>query len=126
MDPEDKQSFENGVRMQLIEQLKNVGTKFINSPKVIMNLNWYFRKNDTFPHPNIQIEMEWKYESLFLEMFPEVKIQLREWETKNLSVLNCDVIKRYITEQVFPKVYQTYLSETSHNNSPTLDGFLAD
>ena len=59
-------------------------------------------------------------------MYPEVKIQLREWATRNLSVLNCDVIQKYITEQVFPKVYQTYLSEISHNNSPTLDEFLAD
>ncbi len=90
-----------------------------------MKLNRYFRKNDTFLHPNIQVEMDQKYESPFLEMYPEVKMQLKEWGAKNLSVLNCEVIKKYITEKVFPKIYQTYLSETSHDNSPNFDDFLA-
>ena len=41
-------------------------------------------------------------------------------------MLNCDVIKKNITEHIFPKVYLTYLSEISHDNSPTLEKFLSD
>ena len=125
MDPEDRYSFEKCCEDAIVS-LKSVGIKFINSPKIIMKLNKYFRKNDTFSHPNIQVEMDWTYESPFSETYPEVKKQLREWCTKKLSLLNCYVIRKYITEQIFPKVYLTYLSENSHDNSPTLEKFLSD
>ena len=125
MNCEGRRSFEKCCE-DAIENLKNVGIKFLNSPKVIMKLNQYFRRNDTFPYPNIQFELDCQYESPFLEMYPEVKIKLREWATKNLSELNCDEVKKYITQELLPEVHQTYLSENLHNNSPTLDEFLSD
>ncbi len=57
MDPEDRYSFEKCCEDAIVS-LKSVGIKFINSPKIIMKLNKYFRKNDTFSHPNIQVEMD--------------------------------------------------------------------
>ena len=125
MAPEDRCSFEKRCE-DAIEDLKKVGIKFIHSPKIIMKLNRYFRRFGTFPHPNIQVELARRYESPFLEIYPEVKLELRQWATKNLSVLNCDVVQKYITEELFPKIHQTYLLNNSNNNSPSLDEFLSD
>ena len=125
MDPDKRCSFKMCCELA-IEHLKEVGIKFIHSPKYLMKLNRYFRQNNKLPHPNIQVELDRQYRSPFLEMFPEAKIELKEWALKNLSVLNCDVIKKYISQKLFPKVYETYLSEHPNDNSPSLDHFLSD
>ena len=78
MASEDRHLFEK-CSEDAIEDLKKVGIKFIHSPTIIMKLNHYFCRNDPFPHPNIQGEMDCRYELPFLEMHTEVKIQLREW-----------------------------------------------
>ena len=57
-------------------------------------------------------------------MYPEAKIELKECATKKLSVMNCDVINNYITNELFPKVYLTYLTDQPNDNSPSLHGFL--
>ena len=101
MDPQDRHSFEKCCE-EAINSLKQVGIKFIHSPKIIMKLNHYFRNNNTFPHPNIQVELDRQYESPFLETFPEVKIQIREWASKNLSDLSCDEVQKYLTKELLP------------------------
>ena len=96
---------------QAIEDLRKVGIKFIHSPKSLIKLNRYFCLSNTFPHPNIQVELDRQYESPFLKTDPEAKTQLREWATKNISVLNCDHVKNTLHRiyfQRFIKLTWTY------------------
>ena len=121
MNSEDRYSLKK-CREKAIEDLRKDGIKPIHSPKSLMRLNRYFRLSNTFPHPNIQVELDWQYESPFLETYPEAKTQLREWTTKNISVLNYDHVKKYITQIIFLSTYQTYL-DLQNDNSPSLDFF---
>ena len=54
MAPEDRRLF-GKCSEDVIEDLIKVGIKFIHSPKIVMKLNRYFRRNYRFPHPNIQV-----------------------------------------------------------------------
>ena len=60
-----------------------------------------------------------------METYPEAKTQLQEWATKNISVLNCDHVKKYITNNIFPTIYQTYL-DSQNDNSPSLESFVGE
>ena len=59
-----------------IEDCQKFGFKTINSPKVLMKLNRYFRRNETLPHPNMTIELGHKYHLHFLEAFSELEFKL--------------------------------------------------
>ena len=75
-----------------VQKCHKFGNKLINSPKVLMNLNMYFRQNETFPHLNITIELERKYHSVLLDTFPELVIKLRrQWASKILAKMNYEL-----------------------------------
>ena len=94
-----------------IRKCHKFGYKNINSPKVLMKLNRYFRENETFPHPNIAIGLDRKYNSIFLETFPEFQISLRKWACINLARMSCESVQNHINENLIPEIYETYLSE---------------
>ena len=53
---------------QAIKKCHKFDFKMINSPKVLMKLNRYFRDKETLPHPNIIIELGQKFNSIFFRI----------------------------------------------------------
>ena len=99
-----------------IEQIGEIGIKFIINYKTGMTWNRVFRVNEMFPHPNYYIEMGETDEPLFLESFPEAKIKLNEWATLNIKDLNCETIGVKLKQKNLPEIYTTYLQEFKPNN----------
>ena len=62
-----------------IQQLSEMGIKIIRNFKSIIQWNRIFRTHEMFPHPNYYIEMRKLDQPVFLESFPEVKLELNEW-----------------------------------------------
>ena len=102
------------------------GLKKINSPKILMKLNRYYRENKTFPHPNLVVELDCNYSSPFLDSFPEFRIRLRKWATQNLAKMNCVKVRNVINEVLIPEIYQTYQNNDEHNNLPSYEEFLEE
>ena len=50
---------------QAIKKCHEFGFKMINSPKVLMELNRYFRDDEKLPHPNITTELGREFHSFF-------------------------------------------------------------
>ena len=69
-----------------------------------------------FPHPNYHIEMGKSDQPVFLESFPEVKLELNQWARSNITNLNCENIGIELKQNILPKTYQTYLQEFQPNN----------
>ena len=38
--------------------------------------------------------------------------------------MNCDIVRKYITNEILTKVFQSYLLDSRNDNSPSLDKFL--
>ena len=91
-----------------------------------MKLNRYFQENKTSPHSNISIELDRKYSSPFLDLFPEFRIRLRKWATQNLAKINCENVCNVIHEILIPEIYQTYQNNDEHNNLPCYKEFLEE
>ena len=63
---------------QAIKQLSEVGLNVITNYRTIMKWNRVFRTNEMFPHPNYYVEMGKTDQPVFLETFPEVKVELNK------------------------------------------------
>ena len=98
------------------EKCNEFGLKKIISPKVLMKQNRYFWDNETFPHPNLTIQLDCKYSSPFLDSFPEFRIRLRKWVTQNFLKMNCEYVRNIINEVLIPEIYQIYQNNDKHNN----------
>ena len=48
---------------------------------------------------------------LFLETFPEVKIELSKWAKTNITGVSCDSVAVHLREKFVPKIYKTYLDD---------------
>ena len=82
-----KRSCEQG-----IQQMDEIGIKTIKDYQTIMKWNRVFCTNYIFPHPNYYVEMGKSDQPVFLETFPEVKLELTTWAKLNLSNLCCESI----------------------------------
>ena len=93
-----------------------IGIKVIKNYKTLMIWNRVFCTNEKFPHLNYYIEMGKTDEPLFLESFPEAKIELNEWAILNIKDLNCEIIGVELKHKILPEIYTTYLQECKLNN----------
>ena len=90
-----------------------------------MRLNRYFREHETFPHPNISIEVGRNYHSAFLEPFLEFELELRKWTNKNLAKMICKSVRNFVNESLLLAMYETYLQDSEKsNNHPSIKKFL--
>ena len=99
-----------------IQKLSELGIRVIKNYKTIMEWNRIFRTNEMFPHPNYYVEMGKSDQPVFLESFPEVKLELNEWVKMNLANLNCENIGIQLKQKILPNIYQTYLQECGLDN----------
>jgi len=53
---------------------------------------------------------------VFLETFPEVKLELSRWAKLNMMDLNCESIGVQMKQKILPKTYQTYLEDCGLDN----------
>ena len=106
-----------------IKKMSEIGINVIKSYQTIMQWNRVFRKHEVFPHPNYYVEMGKTDEPLFLETFPQVKIELCEWASKNIDKLSCESIGNELRQKIIPKTYNSYLQECV-DNQPSMNDFL--
>ena len=59
-----------------IKKMSEIGINVIKSYQTTMQWNRLFRKHEVFPHPKYYVEMGKTDKPLFLETFPQVKIEL--------------------------------------------------
>jgi len=110
---------------QSLQQMSLVGTNLIKSGKTIMQWNRIFRTKELFPHPNVYIEMGKSDVPLFLETFPEVKIELSKWAKANMTWFSCDTVSIHLREKIVPKIYRTYLDDCGYDsNELSMEDFL--
>ena len=57
---------------QAIKKCHKFDFKMINSPKVLMKLNRYFRDKETLPHPNITTELCQGFHFIFVRIIPRI------------------------------------------------------
>ena len=95
--------------------MSEIGINIIKNYQTIMQWNRVFRKHEFFPHPNYYVEMGKNEEPLFLETFPQVKIELCKWATANLDKLSCKSIGNELRQKIIPKIYNSYLEESVDN-----------
>ena len=108
-----------------IEQMGEVGIKYIKNGNTIMQWNRVFRKNEIFPHPNIYVEMGKSENPLFLETFPEVRIELNKFARNNVKGLSCEAVTLHLRENIIPKIYENMIKDCHVDNQPTYLEFLA-
>lgn len=60
-------------------------------------------------YPNVYIEMGKSDLPLFLETFPEVKIEFSKWANANIARItgSCDSVAVHLGEKIVPKIYKT-------------------
>jgi len=96
--------------------MNEIGMKVIKDYQTIMKWNRVFRVNEFFPHPNYYVEMGKSNQPVFLETFPEVKLELSRWAKLNMMDLNCESIGVQMKQKILPKTYQTYLEDCGLDN----------
>ena len=101
---------------EAIKQMSEIGVNVITNYRTIMIWNRIFRTKEIFPHPNYYIEMGKSDQPVFLETFPEVKLELNEWVQQNLCNLNCENIGTELKQNILPNTYQTYLQDCGLDN----------
>ena len=62
---------------------------------------------------------------IFLETFPEIKIELTKFARTNINRLNCETVTEHLRDKVIPKIYEKNLQKCEDNNKPTYQEFLA-
>ena len=82
---------------------KMSGFNLINNPRILMN--W---KHEKFPHPNYRIEMGKDYAPLLLETFPETKMKLKKWISRNVGSISCESVANKMRTKIIPKSVDTY------------------
>ena len=68
--------------------MSQVGVSYIKNANTIMQWNQIFRRSEIFPHPNIYVEIGKSETSLFIETFPEVRVELSKFARNNVNQLN--------------------------------------
>ena len=96
--------------------MDEIGVKTIKDYQTIMKWNRVFRTNEIFPHPNYYVEMGKSDQPVFLETFPEVKLELSRWAKLNLSNLSCESIGVQLKQKIIPHTYATYLEDCGLDN----------
>ena len=89
-----------------------------------MQWNRIFCKHKVFPHPNHYVEMGKNDEPLFLETFPQVKMELCKWATENIDKLSCESIGNELRQKIIPKIFNSYLEESVDNQQLSMNDFL--
>ena len=110
---------------EAIKQMSQVGVSYIRNANTIMQWNRIFRNNEIFPHPNIYVEMGKSETPLFLETFPEVKVELSKFARNNVNQLNCETVTLHLRENIVPKIYEKMKKDCQVDNQPTYQDFLA-
>ena len=59
--------------------------------------------------------MEKTDKPLFLETFPQVKIELCKWAAKNIDKLCCESIGNELRQKILPDIYHSDLQEWVNN-----------
>ena len=85
--------------------MNEIGVKIIKNPRTLMQWNRVFRNQEVFPHPNYYVEMGKTDEPIFLQTFPQIKIELCNWTTSNLDKLNCETIGNELRQKSIPEIY---------------------
>ena len=83
----------------------------------------HFLQTLIFPHPNYYVEMGKNDEPLFLETFPQVKIELCKWATENLDKLSCEYIGNELYQKNIFKIYKSYLEECVENQQLSMNDY---
>ena len=110
---------------QAIKQMSQVGVSYIKNANTIMQWNRIFRRSEIFPHPNIYVEMGKSETPLFIETFPEVRVELSKFARNNINQLNCETVTLHLRENIVPKIYENMKKDCHVNNQPTYLDFLA-
>ena len=103
--------------------MSEIGINIIKSYQTIMQWNRVFHKHEVFPHHNYYVEMGKTDEPLFLQTFPQVKIELSKWATQNIDKISCESIGNQLRQKILPDIYSSYLQE-SVDNQPLMNYFL--
>ena len=105
--------------------MSQVGVSYIKNANTIMQWNRIFRRSEIFPHPNIYVEMGKSETPLFIETFPEVRVELSKFARNNINQLNCETVTLHLRENIVPKIYENMKKDCHVNNQPTYLDFLA-
>ena len=64
-----------------IKQTNEIDVKIVKNSRTLMQWHRVFQNQEVFPHPNYYVEMGKTDKPIFLQTFPQVKIELCNWGT---------------------------------------------
>ena len=96
---------------EAIQRMKEMGNAKIKHSKTLRRWNKMFRRNEIFPHPNVNIEMRREYSPVLLDVYPEAREKICEWASKNIDKLSCEALVDFVNGELIQELYRRHVNE---------------
>lgn len=103
------------------EQLNKAGMMLTKNGRTIQRWHREFRASRRFPHPNPNVMLGKKAMPPFLEAFPEMVEQLRQFCMTNLPTLSIEKVHGFIHEKALPARLKEWNETQTKNGHPQED-----
>ena len=111
----------SAVIKKALQRLCECGIKATMNEKTIRRWHQWFRRNETFPHPNHYVQMGKKVMPKLFEAFPKAKNMIKKFASENLQVLSSDALALHVKDEVIPTLHKKHIQECEVNNQVAMD-----
>ena len=99
-----------------LKSMSECGIKQIKNEKTVRRWHSWFKKYNSFPHPNHYVQMQKKVIPKIFEVYPEAEKLVDEFASKNLETLSSESMALHIKSDILPWLHNKHTQEQLQNN----------
>ena len=99
-----------------IKEMSKFGIKGIENYRTVQRWHLWFKKHNSFPHPNPYVQMQMKVIPKIFEVYPEAEKLVDEFASKNLETLSSESLALHVRTVILPELYRRHYDEEVENN----------
>ena len=109
------------VIQEALRRLCDCGIKATMNEKTIRRWHQWFRKHESFPHPNPYVQMGKKVLPKLFESYPKVTKMIHQFASNNLHILSSESLALHVREVILPQLHQKHIQESNANNTVAMN-----